>query len=131
MKAVEHDFQLPNEQNTELKKRYEDLEVIVKRLKKIMKELNGFNLIMEPYVKLYDIIAPNNTIVSSMGKFNLRIFFNAIFATISAFVFIFIGMPAISGFMKLPWAEMVPIIIAFIAMSLVAKLKQKLGVIPG
>lgn len=131
MKAVEYDFQLPVEQDKELKKRYDELEVIVKRIKKILAQLNGFNMIMEPYAKLYDVIAPKNPIITKYGKFNLRVFFNSILIVLSVAFFIFIGMPIISGFMKLPWIELIPILVAILGMSFISTLKTKLGVSPG
>lgn len=128
IKKQEYDFRISGIEKKEMEAEYERLEAIVRRIKNALKQLNAFKLLFEPYTNIFEIVAPPNTIISSIGKFNVRRAINIILAIIGLGMIFVLFMPLISGFMKLPWIEMVPVCLALIGMWFIEHLKRKLKV---
>lgn len=117
-------------QAKELTQQYNELEKVVETMKRVLKQINAFDTIIYPYVRIYNVLAPPNTIIESeIGRFNARIFFNSFGYIIFFFIILFVVFPAISGFIKLPWGEVVPLTIAIVCMTLMFSLKKQLGLV--
>lgn len=109
-KMADYDYGIKGQQKQEMENTYKELETIVNRIKRALAQLNGFGAYYAPFKNIYNIIAPNTEVTSILGRLNLRKFFNILFAIIGSLASVFIGLPLISGFVKIPWSEMAAIL---------------------
>lgn len=116
---AQYDFRISKQEQIEMQKQYESLEVVVKQIKRVLSQLNGFNTMYEPYKNIFNILAPDTVVTSPLGKLNLRKFSKVVAAVIGSLLLLFVALPMISGFLKVPWPEVATIVFCIILMWLI------------
>lgn len=109
----------------ELEQQFNDLEVVSERIKKLRKSLPGFADVLDVYKDLWKIIIV--PLKYTIPKSFLTIL-TTIFTCIIGLLMIFVGMPLVSGFMRLPWKETLFLVIPLVALGFINSIKVKLGV---
>ena len=98
-------------------------------IKAILKQFNGFDTILAPFQTIFSVIVPRQPIEFPGGHL-MRLYdiCQNIALYSSPLIMFFFVLPAISGFMKLPWSEMVGISVGAFIIWLSIRLKTKMGV---
>jgi len=118
-------FGIDDMTQAELSRQYKELEIVVERVKKIRKQLTGFSDIFSVYRDLYDKIKPIKYFIPK----DMFIILKFIATALGSLLMLVVGMPLMSGFMRLPWVEFVGLLLAATGLAFINTLKSKLGVV--